>query len=125
MLRCERGGYCRPEPRGLLRGQAGVELSDDSERVLVGFALPAHAFEVFVYLVVARVVAHEPYHPCFAARFGGLSGGSETHGWRDSSHTAMFGAGKLGSAKLPMATLTYPGKPVLSQYMVEPHVGQK
>ena len=67
----------------------------------------------------------EPYHPCFAARFGGVSGGSETQGWRDSSHTAMVGAGKFGSAKLPMATLTYPGKPVLSQYMVEPHVGQK
>jgi len=55
------------------------------------------------------------YHPCFAARFGGVSGGKEIQGWRDSSHTAMFGAGKLGSAKLPMATLTYPGKPVFSQ----------
>ena len=65
--------------------------------------------------VVACVVAHEPYHPCFAMRLGGVSSGRETQGWRDSSHTAMFGAGKLGSAKLPMATLTYPGKPVFSQ----------
>jgi hypothetical protein len=31
----------------------------------------------------------------------------------DSSHTAMVGAGKFGSAKLPMATATYPGKPSL------------
>ena len=22
------------------------------------------------------------YHPCFAARFGGVSGGKETQGWR-------------------------------------------
>jgi hypothetical protein len=27
----------------------------------------------------------------------------------------MVGAGKLGSAKLPMATATYPGKPSFSQ----------
>jgi hypothetical protein len=55
------------------------------------------------------------HHPCFAARFGGVSGGNKTQGWRDSSHTAMVGAGKFGSAKLPMATATYPGKPSLSQ----------
>src|SRR6516164_1359808 len=63
--------------------------------------------------------------PCFATRLGGVSGGKETQGWRDSSHTAMVGAGKFGSAKLPMATATYPGKPSLSQLTVEPHVGQK
>jgi hypothetical protein len=55
------------------------------------------------------------YQPCFATRLGGVSGGRETQGWRDSSHTAMVGAGKLGSAKLPMATATYPGKPSPSQ----------
>jgi hypothetical protein len=55
------------------------------------------------------------YHPCFATRLGGVSGGKETQGWRDSSHTAMVGAGKFGSAKLPMATATYPGKPSPSQ----------
>jgi hypothetical protein len=55
------------------------------------------------------------YHPCFATRLGGVSGGKETQGWRDSSHTAMVGTGKFGSAKLPMATATYPGKPSLSQ----------
>jgi hypothetical protein len=55
------------------------------------------------------------YQPCFATRLGGVSGGKETQGWRDSSHTAMVGAGKFGSAKLPMATATYPGKPSLSQ----------
>jgi len=65
------------------------------------------------------------YHPCFAARLGGVSGGKETHGWRDSSHTAMVGAGNFGSAKLPTATATYPGKPSPSQKTVEPHVGQK
>src|SRR4029450_11148386 len=64
-------------------------------------------------------------HPCFAARLGGVSGGKETHWWRDSSHTAMVGAGKFGSAKLPMATATYPGKPSPCQKTVEPHVGQK
>lgn len=55
------------------------------------------------------------YHPCFATRLGGVSAGSEIQGWRDSSHTAMVGAGKFGSAKVPMATATYPGKPSLSQ----------
>src|SRR5262249_11544046 len=45
----------------------------------------------------------------------GVSGGKESQGWRDSSHTAMVGAGKFGSAKLPMATATYPGKPSPSQ----------
>jgi hypothetical protein len=33
-----------------------------------------------------------------------MSDGNETQGWRDSSHTAMVGAGKFGSAKLPIAT---------------------
>jgi hypothetical protein len=55
------------------------------------------------------------YHPCLATRLGGVSGGREIQGWRDSSHTAMVGAGKFGSAKLPMATATYPGKPSFSQ----------
>jgi hypothetical protein len=55
------------------------------------------------------------YHPCFATRLAGVSGGKETQGWRDSSHTAMVGAGKFWSAKLPMATATYPGKPSLSR----------
>jgi len=31
---------------------------------------------------------------------GGVSGGKESQGWRDFSHTAMVGAGKFGSAKL-------------------------
>jgi hypothetical protein len=55
------------------------------------------------------------FHPCFAMRLDGVSGGKETQGWRDSSHTPMVGAGKFGSAKLPMATATYPGKPSPSQ----------
>jgi hypothetical protein len=55
------------------------------------------------------------YHPCFGIRLGGVSGGKESQGWRDSSHTAMVGAGKSGSAKLPMATMMYPGKLSLSQ----------
>jgi hypothetical protein len=54
-------------------------------------------------------------HPCFAMRLGGVSDGKETQGWRDSSHTPIVGAGKFGSAKLPMATATNPGKPSLSQ----------
>jgi hypothetical protein len=33
-------------------------------------------------------------------RLGGVSGGRETQGWRDSSHTPIVGAGKFGSAKL-------------------------
>src|SRR6516165_5745141 len=55
------------------------------------------------------------FHPCFAMRLGGVSGGKETQGWRDSSHTPIVGAGKFESAKLPMATATYPGKPSPSQ----------
>jgi hypothetical protein len=54
------------------------------------------------------------YHPCFIMRLAGVSGGKDTQGWRDSSHTPMVGAG-FGSAKLPMATAMYPGKPSLSQ----------
>ena len=50
-----------------------------------------------------------------AGRLGGVSGGKDTQGWRVSSHTAMVGGGKFGSAKLPMATVTYPGKPSFSQ----------
>jgi len=64
-------------------------------------------------------------HPCFAERFGGVSNGKASQGCRDSSQTAMVGAGKPGSAKLPMATLTSPGKPAFSQKTVDPHVGQK
>jgi hypothetical protein len=55
------------------------------------------------------------FDPCFATRLSGVSGGRETQGWRDSSLTLMVGAGKFGSAKLPMATATYPGKPSPSQ----------
>src|SRR5258708_26320428 len=65
------------------------------------------------------------FHPCFATRLGGVSGGRETQGWRDSSHTLMVGARQFGSAKLPMATATYPGKPSPSQYTVQPHVRQQ
>jgi hypothetical protein len=64
---------------------------------------------------IADVKQRSFYHPCFARRLGGVSGGRETQGWRDSSHTPMVGAGKFGSAKLPMATATYPGKPSPSQ----------
>jgi hypothetical protein len=35
------------------------------------------------------------------------------------------GLGKVGSAKVPMATATKSGKPSPSQYTVEPHCGQK
>jgi hypothetical protein len=55
------------------------------------------------------------FHPCFAMRLGGVSGGKETQWWRDCSHTAMVGAGKFGSAKLPMAIVTYPGRLSFSQ----------
>jgi len=55
------------------------------------------------------------FYPCFAMRLGGVSGGKDIQGWRDSSHTPMVGAGKFGSAKVPMATATYPGKPSPSQ----------
>jgi hypothetical protein len=54
-----------------------------------------------------------------------VSDGNETQGWRDSSHTETVGAGKFRSARFPMATTTYPGKLSLSQYTVEPQVGQK
>jgi hypothetical protein len=49
------------------------------------------------------------YHPCFAMRLGGVSGGKETQWWRDCSHTAMVGAGKFGSANtLRISTATEP-----------------
>jgi hypothetical protein len=58
-------------------------------------------------------------------RLGGVSEGKESQGWRDRSNTSMVGAGKLGSAKLPIATAMYSEKPWPSQYTVDPHVGQK
>jgi hypothetical protein len=58
-------------------------------------------------------------------RLGGVPDGKASQGWRDLSNTATVGAGKLGSAKLPIATAMYSGKPWPSQYTVEPHVGQK
>ena len=58
-------------------------------------------------------------------RFGSVPDGKESQGWRDLSNTAMVGAGKLGSEKLPIATAMYSAKPWPSQYTVEPHVGQK
>src|SRR5258707_15050636 len=54
------------------------------------------------------------FHPCFATRLGGVSGGRETQGGRDSSHTLMVGAGEVGSAQLPVARATCPGKPSTS-----------
>jgi hypothetical protein len=53
------------------------------------------------------------YQPCFAMRLGGVSGGKETQGWRDCSHTAMVGAGKFGSAKLPIGNSDVPRKAVV------------
>ena len=44
--------------------------------------------------------------PCFAACLGGTPSGNATHAWRCSSQTAIVGAGKPGSAKVPMATAT-------------------
>jgi hypothetical protein len=75
--------------------------------------------------LIVRRNGHIKIYPCFLARFGGVSGGNKTQGCRVSSHTAMAGAGKFGSAKLPMATVTCPGKPSFSQKTVEPHVEQK
>src|SRR5262249_34437679 len=63
---------------------------------------------LFDHLVGAEQERLGDSQPCFATRLGGVSGNKETQGWRDSSHTAMVGAGKFGSAKLPMATATYP-----------------
>jgi hypothetical protein len=43
------------------------------------------------------------YHACLGVRLGGVSGGRDTQGCRDSSQTAMVGAGKFGSARSPIA----------------------
>jgi hypothetical protein len=50
-----------------------------------------------------------------------VSDGKETQGWRDSSNTAIVGAGKFGSVKLPMATATYPGNPSPEARLVADH----
>jgi hypothetical protein len=44
-----------------------------------------------------------------------VSVGSEIQGWCVSSQTEIVGAGKFGSAKLPIATATIPGKASLSK----------
>ena len=44
--------------------------------------------------------------PCFGMRLGAVSGGRVTQGCLESSHTEIVGPGKLGSAKVPMATAT-------------------
>ncbi len=90
--------------------QIGGPLADSSD--MATRSIQQHAVALLVY-------------PCFLRRVCGVPGGNDTQGWRDSSHTAMAGGGKFGSARLPMATATYPGKPSPSQYTVEPQVGQK
>jgi hypothetical protein len=62
------------------------------------------------------------HYPCLAARFGGVSGGNETHGWRVSCNGRWR---NVGSPKLPMATVTCTGKPSFSEKTVELHIGQK
>src|SRR6476660_5878639 len=39
-------------------------------------------------VAIADVKRRSFYHPCFARRLGGVSGGRETQGWRDSSRPA-------------------------------------
>src|SRR5262245_56898887 len=96
-------------------------LPNSRTRIAFIFQPPRLWDSITIFRVVREAnlhLAEDPrllFHPCFATRLGGVSGGKETHGWRDSSHTAMVGAGKFRSAKLPMATATYPGKPSLSQ----------
>jgi hypothetical protein len=46
-------------------------------------------------------------------------------GARPTLRCLRMSRGRYASAKLPMATATYPGKPSCSQYTVAPHVGQK
>jgi hypothetical protein len=37
------------------------------------------------------------YQPCFATRFGGVSGGKETQGgWSHNTHGSMHGSGTCG-----------------------------
>jgi hypothetical protein len=69
------------------------------------FSLPdcgeADSYSVVIFRVVREANRHLAkdrrllFHPCFATRLGGVSGGKETQGCRDSSHTAMVGAGNL------------------------------
>jgi hypothetical protein len=76
---------------------------------------PSEARECAYFKMIAIRVRWLFHNPCLASRVGGVSGGNETQVWADSSHTAIVGAGKLGSAKFPMATAINPGKPSLSQ----------
>jgi hypothetical protein len=121
----ERSGQRRPatEPCDRDRRVGGAAAINDEEVLRLGFSVrlwKAIDLEYFIEHDDPGAQDHGGagaliFHPCFATRLGGVSGGKETQGWRDSSHTAMVGAGKFGSAKLPMATATYPGKPSLSQ----------
>src|ERR1700730_5597424 len=49
----------------------------------------------FVPSVISEQDRRLFYHPCFATRLGGVSGGKESQGWRDSSHTAMVRRGEI------------------------------
>ena len=64
-------------------------------------------------------------HHCFNGTLGGVSGGNVTPTGGEITPPRSSALGKVGSAKLPMATVTWPGKPSFSQKTVEPHVGQK
>jgi len=119
----KREGAREAEPRivfifiSLVRGLF-VEMSPAPHKLSVGFATYWANEQTLVSGLQHSNSRPTPgcfYHPCFATRLGGVSVGKETQGWRDSSHTPMVGAGKSGSAKLPMATAMYPGKPSFSQ----------
>src|SRR5450432_1739833 len=53
-----------------------------------------------------------------------MVGGKRSHSCWLSVQTVRTGAGKVGSASAPTATVTMPGRLGRSQYIVEPHWGQ-
>jgi DNA (cytosine-5)-methyltransferase 1 len=70
------------------------------------------AVDIGMYPVWKR---RQPLHQFLrydGAPLSARAAGGGTQGWRDSSHTDTVGAGKVGSARVPMATATRPGKPV-------------
>src|ERR1700730_12647834 len=96
-----------PEPQGLAGAFSGLAGSPYGHAAVA----PPPLLRFFALRCDSRLF----YHTCFATRLRGVSAGKETQGCRDAAHTAMVGAGKFGSAKLPIATATYPRKPSFSQ----------
>src|SRR6516162_7094233 len=77
---------------------AAAEISGSFGASLLSYNSDIFVHPLYVMQIIGRILtipaSPRAWAECWAAR--------RPQGWRDSSHTAIVGAGKCGSAKLPM-----------------------